>query len=115
MEEYSNGDLFIEATVKYPFINQIECYGPKVANTYTKHNVFWTQVCIAYDEFHNKTRPMNTGEVLAEPICFNERIKVGITCLAHIHTRWMATGIYYVAHFLNEEGLLLSHMDFNRK
>ena len=44
---------------------------------YTKHNVFWTQVFIAYNEFHHKTRPMNIGEVLAEPICFNERIKVG--------------------------------------
>ena len=34
-------------TVKYPFINNIECYGPEVANTYPTHNVFWIQVCIA--------------------------------------------------------------------
>ena len=59
------------------------------------------------------TRPMNIGEVLAEPICFNERITVGNTFLAH--NRWIAKGIYCVVHFLNEEGRLLSHMSFNRK
>ena len=69
--------------------------------------------CISYGEFYNKTRPTNIGEVLAEPICFKERIKVGNTFLAH--SRWIAEGIYCVAHFLNEEGRLSSRMDFNTK
>ena len=83
------------AAVKYPFINNIACHGLTVTNTYPKHNVFWTQVCIAYGELQNKTRPMNIGEVIAEPIGFNERITVGNTFRAH--TRWIAKGIYCVA------------------
>ena len=42
--------------VKYPFIKNIECYGPSVANSYSKCNAFWTQVFKAYDEFHNKIK-----------------------------------------------------------
>ena len=80
------------ATVKYPFVNNIECYGPKAANTYPKQNVFWTQVVYAYEELYNKTRPMNIGEVLTEPIYFNERIIFGNMFLGH--TRWIAKGIF---------------------
>ena len=98
--------------VKYPFINQRERYGPKVGYTYPKCNAFWNQISNAYDAFYNKIRPTNIREVLSEPVCFNERIKVGNTFLAH--KNWIDTGIYYcVAHFLNEEGNRLSHIDFN--
>ena len=55
----------------------------------------------------------NTGEVLSEPICFNQRISVGNTFLMHKH--WVDKGVYCVAHFLNEEGKILSHIDFQRK
>ena len=71
--------------VKYPFIKNIECYGPGVVNAYTKCNAFWTQVFKAYDEFHNKIKLTNAGEVLSEPICFNQRIRVGNTFLVHKH------------------------------
>ena len=42
------------ALVKYPFIKNIEHYGPRVANAYSKCNAFWTQVFKASHEFHNK-------------------------------------------------------------
>ena len=58
------------ALVNYPFIKNIEYYGPSVANTYSKCNAFWTQVFKAYDEFHNKIKLTNAGEVLSEPVCF---------------------------------------------
>jgi hypothetical protein len=99
--------------VRYPFIKEIERYGPKMANTYPKCNAFWNQVFNAYDEFYNKIRLTNIKEVLNEPICFNERIKVGNTFLAH--KNWIDKGIYCVAHFLSEEGRWLSHVDFNEK
>ena len=73
-----------------------------MANAYSKCNAFWTQVFKAYDEFHNKIKLTNAGEVLSEPICFNQRIRVGNTFLMHKH--WIDKGIYCVAHFLNEEG-----------
>ena len=99
--------------VKYPFIKNIECYGPSVANAYSKCNAFWTRVFKAYDEFHNKIKLKNAGEVLSEPICFNQRIRVGNTFLMHKHR--IDKGDYRVAHFLNEEGKILSHIDFQRK
>ena len=100
------------ALVKYPFIKNTERYGSIVANVYSKYNAFWTQVFKAYDEFHNKIKLTNTGEVLSEPICFNPRIRVGNTFM---HKQWIDKGVYCVAHFLNEEGQILSHIDFQRK
>ena len=64
----------------------------------------------AYDEFHNKIKLTNEGEALSEPICFNQRNRVGNTFLMHKH--WIDKGVYCVAHFLNEEGKILSHIDF---
>ena len=99
--------------VKYPFINQIEGYGSKVANTYPKRNAFWNQVFNAYDELYNKIRLTNIREVLNEPSVSTNEFKVGNTFLAH--KSWIDKGIYCVAHFLNEEGRWLSHVDFNEK
>ena len=98
------------ALVKYPLITNIERYGPRVANAYSKCNAFWTQVFKAYDEFHNKIKLTNEGEALSEPICFNQRIRVGNTFLMHKH--WIDKGVYCVAHLLNEEGKILSHRFF---
>ena len=99
--------------VKYPFIKNIECYGPGVVNVYTKCNAFWTQVFEAYDKFHNKIKLTNAGEILLEPICLNQSIRVGNTFLTRKH--WIDKGVYCVAHFLYEEGKILSHIDFVRK
>ena len=68
-----------------------------MANAYSKCNAFWTQVFKAYDEFHNKIKLTNAGEVLSEPICFNQRIRVGNTFLMHKH--WIDKGVYCFAHF----------------
>ena len=62
------------ALVKYPLINNIERYGPRVANAYYKCNAFWTQIFKAYDEFHNKIKLTNAGEVLSEPICVQPKV-----------------------------------------
>ena len=32
-----------------------------------------------------------------------------------MHKHWIDKGVYCVAHFLNEEGKILSHIDFQRK
>ena len=74
------------AFVKYPFIKNIDRYGPSVANAYSKCNAFWTQVFKAYDEFNNKIKLTNAEEVLSEPIYFNQRIRVGTHFLC-INTR----------------------------
>ena len=94
-------------------IKNIERYGPRVANVYFKCNQFWTQVFKAYDEFHNKIKLTNAGEVLSGPVCFNQRIRGGNTFLMHKH--WIDKYVYCVAHFLNENGKILSHIDFQRK
>ena len=96
--------------MKYPFIKNIERYGPRVANAYSKCNAFWTQAFKAYDKFHNKIKLTNTGEVLSEPICFNQRIGVGNTFLMHKHG--IDKGVYCVAHLLNDELKILPHIDF---
>ena len=74
------------AFVKYPFIKNIDRYVASVANAYSKCNAFWTLVFKAYDEFHNKIKLTNAGEVLSEPVCFNQRIRVGTHFLC-INTR----------------------------
>ena len=101
------------ALVQYSFIKNIERYGPRVANAYSKCNAFWTQVFKAYDEFHNKIKLTNEGEALSEPICFNQRIRVGNTFLMHKH--WIDKGVYCVAHLLNEEGKIHSHIDVSEE
>ena len=101
------------ALVKYPFVKNIERCGPRVPNAYSKCNAFWTQVFKACDEFHNKIKLTNAIEVLSEPICFSQRIRVGNAFL--IHKQWIDKGVYCVAHFLNEVGKILSHVDFQRR
>ena len=83
--------------MKYPLIKNKGRYGPRVTNTYSEYNAFWTQVFKAYDEFYNKIKLTNAGEEVSEPTCFNQRIRVGNTFLMHKHL------IHCVAHFLNEE------------
>ena len=73
------------ALVKYPLIKNKERYGPRVTNTYSEYNAFWTQVFKAYDEFYNKIKLTNAGEAVSEPTCFNQRIRVGNTFLMHKH------------------------------
>ena len=98
--------------MKYPLIKNKERYGPRVTNGYSKYNAFWTQVFKAYDEFHNKIKLTNAGEVLSEPVCFNQSAS---TSLLLMHKHWIDMGVHCVAHFLNEEGKILSHIDFQRK
>ena len=99
--------------VNYPFIKNIERCGRRVANAYSKCNAFWTQVFKAYDEFHNKIKLTNGGEVLSDPICFNQRIRFGNTFLRHKH--WIDKGVYCIAHFLNEEGKNTFSYTFSEK
>ena len=37
-----------------------------MVNAYSKCNTFWTQIFKAYDEFHNKIKLTNAGEVLSD-------------------------------------------------
>ena len=54
------------ALINYPFLNRLTCFGPNVARSYTEHNMFWSQVFCAYEDFYYKEKPSKAAEVLAE-------------------------------------------------
>lgn len=100
-------------THNYPFLNNLECSGPNITMSQCRNNPFWTQVFSAYTTLFYKLRPQNCAELLAEPICFNERMKIGKNVMTH--KKWFENGVYCIGHFVNENGDFLSCDEFNEK
>ena len=99
--------------VNYPLVEKINFGGPEILKTQGKKNTFWTQVFCAYSDLYYNVKPTSTEELLAEPICFNERITIGNKVISQKH--WMNKSFYCVAHLLGEDGKFLSYMEIKRK
>ena len=96
----------------YPSVNDISFHGPGILKTKGK-NTFWTQVFDAFSDLYYRINPANSQDLLAEPVCFNERITIGNKSIKERH--WKSKGTYCVAHFLSDDGKLLSYAEMKRK
>ena len=55
----------------------------------------------------------NLSELLAEPVCYNENIKIGNKVIKH--TNWIESGVYHIAHFLKDNGQFLTITEFKAR
>ena len=84
-----------------------------IYDIYQKNPKFWTDVFNAYRVMFNKVQPLNSLQILAEPVCFNERIQVGNKVISY--KQWVVHGVRRNGRFITEDGDFLSHAQFNRK
>ena len=68
----------------------------------------------AYKQFYYKIDPSfsDSKELLAEPVFFNDRFKIGKNTLNF--KQWVEKDVYCVGHFLKENGDFLSHEEFTQ-
>ena len=56
---------------------------------------------------------MQLGELLAEPVLHNDRIKIGNKVISY--TQWIEKGVYNLANFVGNTGKLLTFTEFRNK
>jgi hypothetical protein len=89
---YTNHKWKNIAIHNYPFLENIDNLGPSIPCC--DKNAFWTDVMNGYDTIFYKIHPNTSKELLAEPICFNERILIGKKVISHKH--WITNGVYCI-------------------
>lgn len=97
----------------FPLISRIQEIGPNFFQVSRQVNSFWKDVFIAYKRFYYKIEPKSDLEVLAEPIMFNNRIRVGDQPLNL--QNWPNAEIYNISHFLSNTGEFMKYKDFKNK
>ena len=97
----------------YPFLHQLECYGPCFFNQTVKNNSFWSDVFKAYGIFFSKVKPNSTSQLLSEPVFYNKNMMIGNKMIKY--TQWVDNGVYCIAHFINENGRFRTLAEFNKK
>ena len=94
----------------YPFLKKIECYGPSIFPIEDKKSVFWAHVFKAYRLFHLKVKPRNQYEILAEPVFYNENIKVANSIIKY--RKLISCGLYAIRHFLKDNHGFKTYEEF---
>ena len=94
-------------------IEKLELYGPEIVSKYKSGNLFWQEVFQAYKDFFYKVKVNKLEDILSEPICYNERIKIGSSVF--INKQFIEHGVHCIVNFLKEDGSFYSHLEFNNK
>lgn len=94
----------------YPLLKNLECYGSAILSRYFNSNRFWTDTFKAYRAFCLCITPETEGDLMAEPVFYNEKIKVGNVTIKH--TKAVEKGTYNLKHFLKENGEFVSYEEF---
>ena len=71
-------------------------------------STFWTHTFKAYNFFHRKVKPRNQYEMLAEPVFYNDKFKVGNSCIKH--RKLIENGFYSIEHFLKDNCEFKTHL-----
>jgi hypothetical protein len=100
-------------TDDFVYMERIELYGPEVIKFYTAGNLFWKEVFQVYKEFFYKLEVKALGYILAEPVCFNEKIMVGHKVIEK--DEWIEHGVNCIADFLKDDGSFYTQPEFNAK
>ena len=95
------------------YVTQIDKYGPNIFLRNKIENLFWTQVLQSYKVYFYTIKPCNEGELLAEPICYNERIKIGYSIIKK--TTWEEHDVAKIADFLKINGNIMDYNEFIEK
>ena len=97
----------------FPLIDNIHIHGPEIFAQFKKTNAFWTDVFNAYASFFYKVTRKNSGQLLAEPVFYNNNMQIGNTFIKD--SGCAGKGVHCVAHFLSENGRFMSYADFKYK
>ena len=97
----------------YPIIENIEKYSPNYLCNVTQDNSFWKHVFMSYKQFYYKVKPENARELLAEPILYNEHIKIGNKLIKK--QNWNTKNVFTLSDFFKANGDSLSHAEFRTK
>ena len=92
-----------------PQAENIENFSPNYLYTNTK-NKFWKHVFLSYKSFFYKVRPVNVGDILAEPVLYNDNIKVGDRPITF--KSWREKGINKISDVYKPNGDIFSHDEF---
>ena len=96
-----------------PTISSLDLYGSDFPLNKDRVNTFWIHTLKAYSIFCKKVSLSKTDEVVAEPLFYNENIKVGNKTL--LHREWVEHGVTHICHLLQRNGTFMSQDDFNIK
>jgi len=96
----------------FPFVRNIECFGSQYPLLNANANLFWTHVFKAYDHFSQYIPHKTNIDVLSEPVFYNDKMRVGGTVIRY--KKWIIKGVYFIAHFCNENGNFYDVTTFNR-
>ena len=93
-------------------IDRLDVYG---ASKYIDNNgnTFWKDVFSAYVNFTNNVTPQDSHEVLAEPIFYNNKFKIGNMAISF--RNWINKEIFLVRDIINEKGQFLDYKQFSEK
>ena len=97
----------------FPFFDKLEMYGPEIIKKYKAGNPFWSEVFASYKEYFYKLEVTNSEELLAEPVCYNNRIIIGNNCIEK--TKWIDHGVSCIGNFLNDDTQFYVQLEFNTK
>lgn len=101
------------AKSNFPFLNNLQCYGPNYVCIRAKNKTFWLQVYDAYKKLFYKVNPKSTAALLAEPVFYNENIKLGNKIISY--QNWIDKGAWCIGHFFNENGQSLTYPEFKNR
>ena len=93
-----------------PCLQTLQHFGPNINITQRNMNSFWREVFTAYNVLYYKIHPQKVSDLLAEPICFNDRITIGKDSIKNM--RFYENGVSCIGHFLKENGDFLNFLEF---
>ena len=96
-----------------PNILHLECLGSSLPKHWGRLNDFWTDVFSSYKSFGEKIKCKKQEEMNAEPIFYNENIRIGDKPI--FYRSWFEKGIRNVHHLMSDNGSFFQYDQFKRK
>ena len=97
------------AFLNCPQAEDIDNFSPNYLCLNTK-NPFWKHVFLSYKSFFYKVRPVDVGDILAEPVLHNDNIKVGNKPITF--KSWRDKNINKISDLYKQNGDILSYNEF---
>ena len=111
--KYSNHGWKNVISSVLPLITSLDKYGSHIPVDKSKVNKFWEHVLSAYKMFCGKVALESTGEIIAEPLFYNDNIKIDRNTVRP--TEWTRKGVISIVHLLQDNGSLITYNEFCAK
>jgi exonuclease III len=92
---------------------KIQKLGPQYFFNLNNINPFWKDAFSAYRQFYDKISPTTCGEILMEPLFYNNKFTIDNKIFHFKH--WTDKGIFLVKDLVDETGNFLPYTQFNQK